>query len=99
MDWTQNGVQPVEDLSPALRVGSTLGIPSPPMVHQPEAEEERPMGFLLGVENRDIPRDDGLSPPPVKAGPPRTTSAEGLRRLTPTECERLMGWPEGWTVT
>lgn len=21
-----------------------------------------------------------------------------LRRLTPTECERLMGWPEGWTI-
>ena len=21
-----------------------------------------------------------------------------VRRLTPTECERLMGWPEGWTI-
>lgn len=21
-----------------------------------------------------------------------------VRRLTPTECERLMGWPDGWTV-
>jgi DNA (cytosine-5)-methyltransferase 1 len=22
----------------------------------------------------------------------------GVRRLTPTECERLMGWPDGWTI-
>ena len=22
-----------------------------------------------------------------------------IRRLTPTECERLMGWPDGWTVS
>jgi hypothetical protein len=21
-----------------------------------------------------------------------------VRRLTPTECERLMSWPDGWTV-
>jgi DNA (cytosine-5)-methyltransferase 1 len=21
----------------------------------------------------------------------------GVRRLTPLECERLMGWPDGWT--
>lgn len=23
---------------------------------------------------------------------------QGVRRLTPTECERLMGWPDGWTL-
>lgn len=38
----------------------------------------------------------------------RTTDVEGgafvghrgssVRRLTPTECERLMGWPDGWTA-
>ena len=22
-----------------------------------------------------------------------------VRRLTPTECERLMGWPDGWTFS
>ena len=22
---------------------------------------------------------------------------KGIRRLTPTECERLMGWPDLWT--
>jgi DNA (cytosine-5)-methyltransferase 1 len=24
--------------------------------------------------------------------------ASGVRRLTPTECERLMSWPDGWTL-
>lgn len=26
-----------------------------------------------------------------------TAHTGGVRRLTPTECERLMGWPDGWT--
>lgn len=25
-------------------------------------------------------------------------SVQGVRRLTPTECERLMAWPDGWTL-
>jgi DNA (cytosine-5)-methyltransferase 1 len=45
-------------MSPPLRVGSGLGIPSPPAI--------------LG--------DDF-----------------GVRRLTPRECERLMGWPDDHT--
>lgn len=28
--------------------------------------------------------------------PPTTSS---VRRLTPVECERLMGWPDGWTIS
>lgn len=44
-------------VAPTLRVGSGVGIPSPPAVaHGPT-----------------------------------------VRRLTPLECERLMGWPDGWT--
>jgi len=39
-------------------------------------------------------------------GGSRTTDIENatyvgdpsVRRLTPTECERLMGWPDGWTA-
>ena len=36
------------------------------------------------------------------AGDVRTTHAvidqTSVRRLTPTECERLMGWPDEWTA-
>jgi DNA (cytosine-5)-methyltransferase 1 len=27
-----------------------------------------------------------------------TSNGSGVRRLTPTECERLMSWPDGWTL-
>lgn len=32
-------------------------------------------------------------------GPEETlhAAAQGVRRLTPTECERLQGFPDGWT--
>jgi site-specific DNA-cytosine methylase len=26
-------------------------------------------------------------------------TSSSVRRLTPTECERLMGWPDGWTIS
>ena len=28
----------------------------------------------------------------------QTSASSSVRRLTPTECERLMGWPDGWTI-
>lgn len=31
-------------------------------------------------------------------GVPFTGTVRGVRRLTPVECERLMGWPDGWTA-
>jgi DNA (cytosine-5)-methyltransferase 1 len=37
-------------------------------------------------------------PSPTGGGqPPATAGAFGVRRLTPTECERLQGFPDGWT--
>jgi DNA (cytosine-5)-methyltransferase 1 len=30
---------------------------------------------------------------------PLMSPSSSVRRLTPTECERLMGWPDGWTIT
>lgn len=37
--------------------------------------------------------------PTLDAGGPHMVGpvASSVRRLTPTECERLMGWPDGWT--
>jgi DNA (cytosine-5)-methyltransferase 1 len=32
------------------------------------------------------------------AGGQIQATASGVRRLTPTECERLMSWPDGWTL-
>lgn len=52
-----HGVHMEPEISPAVKVGSGLGIPSPP-----------------AVATRMV-----------------------VRRLTPTECERLQGFPDGWT--
>jgi hypothetical protein len=30
---------------------------------------------------------------------PLMSLLSSVRRLTPTECERLMGWPDGWTIS
>lgn len=29
---------------------------------------------------------------------PKALVENGVRRLTPTECERLQGFPDGWTI-
>ena len=31
-------------------------------------------------------------------GYPAVREDQAVRRLTPTECERLMSWPDGWTA-
>jgi DNA (cytosine-5)-methyltransferase 1 len=53
-------------------------------------------------------RDGGAMPEPTDLASVRSASGgssrsyvapqAGVRRLTPTECERLMGWPDGWTA-
>ena len=55
-DGTQRDAQPLNDLSPSLRVGKGAAAPS---------------AFEQGSQ---------------------------VRRLTPTECERLQGFPDGWTI-
>jgi DNA (cytosine-5)-methyltransferase 1 len=37
---------------------------------------------------------------PSGGGQPQAVATTmAVRRLTPLECERLMGWPDGWTAT
>ena len=71
-------------------------------------------GRTLPVDLRDaLLRSAGTPPPSSDDGtppeesrrlsPPGTTShltpsSAAIRRLTLVECERLMGWPEGWTI-
>jgi site-specific DNA-cytosine methylase len=53
-------------------------------------------------------RDDGVMPTLTKRcdgssmpdgrGQPIVSEQMSVRRLTPTECERLMGWPDEWTA-
>ena len=41
--------------------------------------------------------DDGTTPTLPRNQTLATTTAYGVRRLTPVECERLQGFPDGWT--
>lgn len=111
-DSTWSGRYPIttEDISPTVKVGSSVGAPAPPAVafsenqrgevvlheyaHQLSAGGGKPgqgypavLGTLTsrgGHENRN-------------AGDQLIRTELNVRRLTPRECERLMGWPDDWT--
>jgi site-specific DNA-cytosine methylase len=53
-------------------------------------------GYILEVEKTGVIRSEGENRP----SRPTHTILENqmtVRRLTPTECERLQGFPDGWT--
>ena len=50
----------------------------------------------LKVENGQTGKGDGA--PVVAYKQSNQVPAVGVRRLTPTECERLQGFPDGWTA-
>ncbi|MHB8511461.1 MAG: DNA cytosine methyltransferase [Actinomycetota bacterium] len=37
-------------------------------------------------------------PPLASTGQSRVAALSSVRRLTPVECERLQGFPDGWTA-
>jgi DNA (cytosine-5)-methyltransferase 1 len=55
-----------------------------------------------GAKAGGIGYDEGVSPTLKSAGSGTnqapTIHGQGVRRLTPTECERLQGFPDGWTI-
>ncbi|KKK55951.1 hypothetical protein LCGC14_3069420, partial [marine sediment metagenome] len=53
-----------------------------PMIHS------RPHGFNKGGLRKN---------PNVRLSAIQNELVNGIRRLTPTECERLQGFPDGWT--
>jgi site-specific DNA-cytosine methylase len=76
--------------------------------------EGDPMNTLTSTDRHAVVQYDGYNQPLYEddvsvtirigrdssdfiAQPAQTTMA--VRRLTPLECERLMGWPDGWTAT
>lgn len=61
---------------------------------------------LIAFSSKDYGADaQNQRSPTLKVGgagegggnPPAIVYAQGVRRLTPLECERLMGWPDEWT--
>jgi hypothetical protein len=77
-------------LAPTLRVGSGLGIPSPPAVAFSHYSSDASPGDVSPTMRSGT----NVSGHAVQHG-------AAVRRLTPLECERLQGWPSvdgrGWT--
>lgn len=83
-----------ENISPPVKVGSGIGVSSPPAIaftaqrvgEAPRVYEDTSPALLsrmgTGGNNTPMIAEQTLA----------------VRRLTPTECERLMGWPDGHTL-
>ena len=93
-----HGVNQHPEVSPAVKVGSGLGIPSPPAVAFP----------INGMcVNKEL-RDKQMTGTGSNGDPMFTVRADGtqhavatrmsVRRLTPRECERLQGFPDDYTA-
>jgi len=89
---SQQGFTRTDGVSPTLKVGSGLDIASPVAIvaHGVSASDDEVAGTLCtnsqgGQRSTDI------------AGA-YVSDEMSVRRLTPTECERLMGWPDEWTA-
>jgi hypothetical protein len=89
-----HGVNQHPEVSPAVKVGSGLGIPSPPAV---------------AFSCKDHGADAGTVAPTMRAMPHDGSHANGggqiavaqtmtVRRLTPRECERLQAFPDDYTL-
>lgn len=52
---------------------------------------------ITSKANRSIPRGDVLHTLPATSNPPHLATAWAVRRLMPVECERLQGFPDGYT--
>jgi DNA (cytosine-5)-methyltransferase 1 len=98
-------------LSPQLSQGGTLIIEQNNFVSTPDMISLRanPAQPLISFDaNRDgLTYNEELAPTLKHGGDGdkahnayakiSVTQAQGVRRLTPTECERLQGFPDGWT--
>lgn len=88
-----HGLHGNEGESPALKVGSGLGIPSPPAVYSKRhaaADAEDAETWDESGEAHTLHQN--------RNAPDLAADAQAVRRLTPTEAERLQGLPDGWSL-
>jgi DNA (cytosine-5)-methyltransferase 1 len=84
-----HGVNQHSEVSPAVKVGSGLGIPSPPAVACCVAPT-----ITAGNDPSRSPQSSEVTQQVAAVHSASMT----VRRLTPRECERLQGFPDDWTL-
>jgi site-specific DNA-cytosine methylase len=101
----QRGEINMSDQAYSLSVGGGKpGMGYPAVMHEPVVEH----AFYPTGGSQEMGECPGETSPTLKVGASKGGNPPGVvvtdktqtivRRLTPLECERLMGWPEGWTA-
>ncbi len=101
-----HGVNMTPELSPAVKVGSGLGIPSPPAVAHaigfiPKASATRRStgtDCYNGAITGEVAATMGTPGSSANASGPTVMEGMTVRRLTPRECERLQAFPDDYTM-
>jgi len=89
---SQQGFARTDGVSPTLKVGSGLDIASPVAIVSDSY-------YVEDCENAALHANGANDGPPRTDKHPLVVEEQmSVRRLTPTECERLMGWPDDWTA-
>lgn len=86
-----HGGDAVEGISPTLRAGGHTG-------SHANAGVMPAIAFPAEMSATQCASTEELSPALSVTHTTAMASAWGVRRLTPTECERLQGFPDGWTA-
>jgi site-specific DNA-cytosine methylase len=90
-----HGVNQHPEVSPAVKVGSGLGIPSPPAVAFTAGNLARGAGASPNADvSQTLQSQHGRGSTDQQ---PCVAHAMTVRRLTPRECERLQGFPDDYT--
>lgn len=88
-----------EALATALRLLAALHAESADGSTAKPKTLSRPSTAKAGEPTTTTPRPDtsSLTPSEPRDSTPARTAPGAVRRLSPTECERLQGFPDGWT--
>lgn len=88
-----------EDISVTLKVGSGVEIQSPPAVAFTASEMSKCEAYTdIGATLKGGSGERGYPDPSDGNGHNLVGGGMSVRRLTPTECERLQAFPDGWTA-
>jgi len=97
-----HGVNQHPEVSPAVKVGSGLGIPSPPAVAFPidgrNAMRDPNKFDKINRQGMGVGESNEPSHTVTAACVHGVAQAMTVRRLTPRECERLQGFPDDYTL-
>jgi DNA (cytosine-5)-methyltransferase 1 len=89
---TQGGGVYDDGSSPTVRVGGTLGIPSPPVI-----AFNWQNGGGYGNAHDGLGISEEHAPPSSRSQVAAVTQGMAVRRLVPEECEALQAFPRGYT--